>query len=155
MEQIMILNKLSSPFLAQVSLHFRLFMFLAFMGTLLAATLVGVASGDSHVITDEYIDVEPDGYWTGQVEPGEHQVWSFDIKKPRDHNIRITIIEGSSLEISLDGDGLGNVTSQADFTVWLKPGNTHELRVDNTGGTRAPEALCLLGAVGVRAAEVD
>lgn len=130
----MILNKLSSTFLGRLLLPVCLVLLLALMGTLLAVRLVGVASGDSHVITEPYYEVEPDGYWTGEVGVGGHQVWTFELKKPRHHNMRIIILEGTSLSVSVDGDELGTVTNQGDFTVWLKP-RSHELKVDNTGGT--------------------
>ena len=64
--------------------------------------------GASHgaVITDEYVTVEPDGNWTGQVAPGEHQRWTFTLPEARDDQL-ITINNmrpsGSILNLSVDG----------------------------------------------------
>ena len=42
--------------------------FLSFVVMALLLTLtVGVVGGDGHIITDEYNNVEPDGYWTAEV----------------------------------------------------------------------------------------
>ena len=84
-------------------------MALALVATISVSALTPwMASGDDHLITDEYITVEPDGYWNAQVAAGGHQQWSFELPAPRTQNIRIEDIEpaGSSLEISLDGEDL-------------------------------------------------
>ena len=40
---------------------------------LLVSMTVGVAGGASHRITDQYNDVEPDGYWNAEVAAEGHQ----------------------------------------------------------------------------------
>ena len=94
MERIMFLNKLSSPFLGHASRLLFLVLLITLIVALVIAKLVGVASGDSHVIADEYIDVEPDGSWTAEVEAGEHQEWSFDLAESRSHRAPYNDIRG-------------------------------------------------------------
>ena len=57
------------------------------------ALTLGVAAASSHVISDQYIDVEPDGYWTAEVAAGGHQQWNFDLVEQRNHNTVIEIVE--------------------------------------------------------------
>ena len=101
---------------------------------LLLALTVGVVGGASHVVTDKYNTVDPDGYWTAEVAAKEHQQWSFDLAEPRDHNIRVAIVgpADASLSVSINSTELGSVSDQGNFTVGLEAG-THKVTVNNPG----------------------
>lgn len=122
--------------------------FSVFLGAIITVTLmllmIGIASGDGHVITDEYNTVAPDGYWTAEVDAEGHQRWSFDLAETRNQNVRITIEEppDASLVISIDGVEFGHVHSQGDFTVALDAG-THHVTVENLGDVRVRYGLYL------------
>ncbi len=98
------------------------------------AVTLGVASGSSHVFTDEYMDVGPDGYWIAEVAAGEHQRWSFYLTESREHNILVEIDapEGASLSVWIDGSELGTVSGVDLFTLNLEPG-PHAVIINNPG----------------------
>ena len=87
------------------------------IAALLMALTLGVASGSSHVITGQYIDVGPDGYWDAEVAAGGHQQWNFDLAAQRDHNL---VIIGdpvdASLSVSINGQHLGTVSGVTSFS---------------------------------------
>ena len=93
-----------------------------------------MAAGSSHVITGEYINVEPDGYWTAEVAAGGHQQWSFELAGPREHNILVELEDpiDASLNVWIDGQELGTVTVQGLFTLNLGTG-PHAVTINNTG----------------------
>lgn len=117
------LRKLSSFVLILVAMVFLL------------SLTVGVAGGDSHIITEKYNNVDPDGYWTAEVPAGEYQQWNFDLVEPRDHNILMEIVDppGASLDVSMDGENLGSASSDESlFTVSLEAGS-HAVTITNSG----------------------
>ena len=111
-----------------------LFLLSLVITVLLMALTLGVAAASSHVISDQYIDVEPDGYWTAEVAAGGHQQWNFDLVEQRNHNTVIEIVEpaDASLDVSIDGQHLGTVSVTGHFTVSLEAGS-HAVTIDNPG----------------------
>ena len=102
-----------SPTVVNMIMHKpALFLLSLVITVLLMALTLGVAAASSHVISDQYIDVEPDGYWTAEVAAGGHQQWNFDLVEQRNHNTVIEIVEpaDASLDVSIDGQHLGTVS---------------------------------------------
>ena len=111
-----------------------LFLLSLVITVLLMALTLGVAAGSSHVITGEYIDVGPDGYWDAEVAAGGHQQWNFDLAEQRNHNL-VVIIEDpadASLSVLINGQDQGAFSMAGLITLNLGAGS-HAVTINNPG----------------------